>query len=217
MSSAVGRAGSRGVQGRRSQAAEGKPSASRRGGSRRSVRHQSPGSLRTGSGWEPRDRRVVGLLDAPEQAAAAICRGCPASCGLPCSCVGGTGAPRGLGWALGERTRGHPDRVSERSGRRLVVLPGGLRRRSLQPHSCPLRPAGGVVGGGRHGGQKGQPAASAAASSSWAQVAHQPTRPAGSTTGSAGARWGFSGSAPVSRRTASRASAWAGRPSVWGS
>jgi hypothetical protein len=51
--------------------------------------------------------------------------------GLPCPCVGGTGAPRGRGWALGERTRGHPDRVSERSGPRLVVLPGGLRPRSM--------------------------------------------------------------------------------------
>src|SRR5664280_746866 len=51
--------------------------------------------------------------------------------GLPRSRVGGTGAPRGLGWALGERTRGHPDRVSERSGPRLVVLPGGLRPRSM--------------------------------------------------------------------------------------
>src|SRR5664280_3357022 len=33
--------------------------------------------------------------------------------------------------------------------------PEELRERSLQPHSCPLRPAGGVVGGGRHGGQQG--------------------------------------------------------------
>ena len=114
-----------------------------------------PGSRRTGSGWEPRDRRVVVLLDAPKQAAAAICRGLSRCRGLPCSCVGGARAPRVLWWALGERTRGHPDRVSERSGRRLAVLPGGLRPRSPQPHSCPLRPAGGVVGGGRHGGQQG--------------------------------------------------------------
>ena len=114
-----------------------------------------PGSRRTGSGWEPWDRRVVVLLDAPEQAAAAICRRLSRCRGLPCSCVGRARAPRVLWWALGERTRGHPDRVSERSGRRLAVLPGGLRRRSPQPHSCPLRPAGGVVGGGRHGGQQG--------------------------------------------------------------
>ena len=33
--------------------------------------------------------------------------------------------------------------------------PEELRERSLQPHSCPLRPAGGLVGGGRHGGQQG--------------------------------------------------------------
>jgi WhiB family transcriptional regulator, redox-sensing transcriptional regulator len=57
----------------------------------------------------------------------------------------------------------------------------------------------------------------AAASSSWAQVAHQPTRAGREHHRQRRRALGVSGPAPVSRRTALRASAWAGRPSVWGS
>ena len=97
--------------------------------------------------------------------------------GLPCPCVGGTGAPRGLGWALGERTRGHPNRVRGRSGPRLVVLPGRTpawvapaAQLSATTRQVVSRAAAATAT------SRVQPAAAAAASSSWAHVAHQLTR-----------------------------------------
>jgi hypothetical protein len=187
MSSAVCRAGPRGGAAKPRREILGQ----RRGGSRRSVRHQSrvPSN---GFRLEPRDRRVVVLLDAPARAAAAIRRGCR---GLPCSCVGGTGAPQGLGWALGERTRGHPNRVSGRSGPRVLLADSGPGR----PSRTAVRhdPVGGVEGGGRHGGQQGPTGGVRGGVEQLGRRWRTSRRGlAGSTTGSAGARAGGSAGPP---------------------
>jgi len=57
-----------------------------------------------------------------EQAAAAICRGCPVVADCRAHALASP-EPHG---ALGERTRGHPNRVSGRSGPRVLQADSGL-------------------------------------------------------------------------------------------